>query len=244
MFKERSYQKELMDDFDLSSKELGQNLRELELVNTYLGGYKVTIEALNKLIPAIDKSKELKIVDIGSGAGDMLIQMAKWSRKKNVNSNLIGIDINDYMLNYSKEKCKKYPEIQFRKANILNIEDNELGADIITLNLFCHHFTDDELKKIFLSLSNSCKVLIINDLHRHPLAYYSIKFLSLVFNTSHLFRNDAPLSVLRAFNKNELLNLLKDSHFGSYQLNWVWAFRWRLCAFRTKLEGKRQQYIN
>ena len=48
----------------------------------------------------------------------------------------------------------------------------------------------------------------INDLHRHPLAYHSIRILTSLFSKSYLVKNDAPLSVLRGFKKKELEDLL------------------------------------
>jgi len=68
----------------------------------------------------------------------------------------------------------------------------------------------------------------VNDLHRHFLAYNSIKILSRIFSKSYLVKNDAPLSVLRGFSKEELQNILQKAAVHSVQLNWKWAFRWLL----------------
>jgi hypothetical protein len=64
----------------------------------------------------------------------------------------------------------------------------------------------------------------INDLHRHPLAYYSIRFLTALFSKSYLVKNDAGLSVKRGFSKTELLHLVKP--FTNFEVKWMWAFRW------------------
>jgi hypothetical protein len=68
-------------------------------------------------------------------------------------------------------------------------------------------------------------------LHRHPVAYYSIKALTNLFSGSYLVKNDAPLSVLRAFRKKELQNLLLAAGIKNYSLRWKWAFRWQLILF-------------
>ena len=75
----------------------------------------------------------------------------------------------------------------------------------------------------------------INDLHRHPFAYYSIKWLTKLFSKSYLVKNDAPLSVLRGFKKKELemFNFQcspPDRRAGilNARLKWKWAFRWLL----------------
>jgi hypothetical protein len=39
---------------------------------------------------------------------------------------------------------------------------------------------------------------------------------------------DAPLSVLRAFKKRELISVLAQAGVEKYSLKWKWAFRWQL----------------
>jgi hypothetical protein len=76
--------------------------------------------------------------------------------------------------------------------------------------------------------NNSTLGFFVNDLHRHPLAYYSINLLTSIFSKSYLVKNDAPLSVARGFKKNELEDVLQQSSITHYQLKWKWAFRWLL----------------
>jgi len=86
-----------------------------------------------------------------------------------------------------------------------------------------------------VSLKNQVKTaIIVNDIHRHPLAYYSIKWLTSLFSKSSMVKFDAPLSVLRAFKRNELKSILKKAGVENYQLRWRWAFRWQLIIFCQK----------
>jgi len=82
--------------------------------------------------------------------------------------------------------------------------------------------------------ANSKIGFFINDLHRHYLAYYSIKFLTGLFSKSYLVKNDAPLSVRRGFKRNEWENLLRQAAINSYSIQWKWAFRW-LIVFKNNL---------
>jgi len=66
----------------------------------------------------------------------------------------------------------------------------------------------------------------INDLHRHYLAYHSIRWLTKWFSKSYLVKNDAPLSVLRGFNRREWLELLRQADVRHGKVQWKWAFRW------------------
>ena len=73
---------------------------------------------------------------------------------------------------------------------------------------------------------NAAIGFFINDLHRHPLAWYSIKGLTSLFSKSYLVKNDAPLSVARGFKKNEWKEILKAAGISNYFLTWKWAFRY------------------
>lgn len=235
-FKTRSYKKELMDDLNLASEDLKKNLDELEFINTTLGGYKVLTSALdtlykeNKLTNKQEKKDITTLADIGSGGGDTLREIAKWFQKKSINTKLTGIDANDFMINYAQNKSKDFPQISYEKLNVFDIDSkNENKYDWATMSLFCHHFTDEELILIFKNvLKLTSKGFIINDLHRNPVAYYSIYFLTRLFNGSYLVKNDAPLSVLRAFKKQDLIDLLEKVGIKNYRIKWQWAFRFQV----------------
>jgi hypothetical protein len=73
---------------------------------------------------------------------------------------------------------------------------------------------------------NSTHGFFINDLHRHPLAYYSISLLTRLFSKSYLVKNDAPISVLRGFTRDDWKRIFRDAGLDNYSCHWRWAFRW------------------
>jgi len=84
------------------------------------------------------------------------------------------------------------------------------------------------LVKLLKQFKVQSEKVIINDLHRHFLAYYSIKWITRFFSKSPMVQNDACLSVWRAFTKNDWEEILKLAEIQSYNLVWRWAFRWKL----------------
>ncbi len=228
MFQSRSYTKELMDDLTLSSADLQQNLNELRLVNRYLGGNLVLKIGLNNLKKQgfFDENRTYTVLDIGAGGGDNLVVIAKWFQKNNIKATLTGLDANAFMIDFAKDYCKDYPNIQFIQHNIFDKNIGSLSFDISTCSLFCHHFTEEELIAIFKNIKSFTRGhFIINDLHRHPIAYAGIWLLVHLLNGSYLIKNDAPLSVLRAFRREELRQLVAGV-FGKTKVRWIWAFRW------------------
>jgi hypothetical protein len=76
-------------------------------------------------------------------------------------------------------------------------------------------------------MKETCRIgFLINDLHRHPLAFYSIKLLTQVFSKSYLVKNDAPLSVQRGFTRSEWESIFLAAGINNYSIEWRWAFRW------------------
>ena len=98
--------------------------------------------------------------------------------------------------------------------------------DIIFSSLFCHHFTEAELITMLQWMKQHAAIgFFINDLHRHPLAWYSIKWITKFFSKSYLVKNDAPLSVARGFKKNEWQQIFKKAGISNFSIKWKWAFR-------------------
>jgi len=224
-----------MDDLHLSNEALRKNLDELEIINKWLGGNAVVTAALDEIIKKFAlKNQTLTIADLGCGGGDILREVASWAKKKQTPVNLTGIDANMFMVQYAQQKCATYPNIQVKQENIFSPAFKQTHFDIIICSLFCHHFTSEELISLLSQLqSQALKAVIINDLHRHPLAYYSIKWLTKLFSKSYLVKNDAPLSVLRAFRKSEIKYILAVAGITNYSLQWQWAFRWKLIIYKT-----------
>ncbi|MEQ9592196.1 MAG: methyltransferase domain-containing protein, partial [Cyclobacteriaceae bacterium] len=171
----------------------------------------------------------LEIVDLGCGGGDMLIEIARYGRKRNIPFKLIGIDANPHIIEFAKKNCEAYPEIEFLTLDIFSSEFKKLRFDVAIATLVTHHFESTSLSQLCATLQRQSKLgVVINDLHRHWLAYYSIKVLTLAFSKSSMVKYDAPLSVLRSFKKNEWLQILHQGGISNYSITWKWAFRWQL----------------
>src|ERR1700739_1391629 len=95
---------ELMDG-DCSYEDFRDCLRSLEQVNRWLMGYRPTLAWLERLR---HRSHEpVHIVDVGSGGGGMLRQIAGWARRRRIAVRLTGIDLNPYAARAAAESTPK-----------------------------------------------------------------------------------------------------------------------------------------
>jgi ubiquinone/menaquinone biosynthesis C-methylase UbiE len=82
--------------------------------------------------------------------------------------------------------------------------------DVVMASLFFHHLSDEDCVRVLAQMWRIAKRLVlVNDLHRHAVAYFSIRGLTAMFSKSPMVRHDGPVSVMRAFRPNELLSIAK-----------------------------------
>ena len=221
-YKNRSIQKELLDGAGIPFEDIARNMKELEWINAHLGGHQITIEGFKQLA---GKHNSVTVCELGSGGGDNLNALYKYCMNNNIQASFIGIDINKDCIEYAK-KNTTIPGVDFILSDYSKVVFKN-KPDIIFSSLFCHHFKEDELVQMLLWMKdNSTKGFFVNDLHRHPLAFYFIKIATRIFSRSYLVRNDAPLSVLRGFKKSEWEDVLSKAGIIDYGIKWKWAFRY------------------
>lgn len=267
-FKIRSYQSELLDNENIPTDDLYQNLRELDFINRHLGGHSVILDGMKYFIHLIktkyseknifsntskktkyfentlntenpnfikfssknnisNNSENIIIYEIGSGGGDNLRAVRSFLDKKKINHWLGGVDLKEDCVRFSESFEQSNSNIHFEIADYRLTTFSAGQPHIIFNSLFCHHFRDDELVEMLRWMHKNAQIgFVIADLHRHPLAYYSIKWLTALFSRSYLVKNDAPLSVLRGFTRQEWKILLQKAGIRNYKIKWKWAFRW------------------
>ena len=221
----RSSEIEIMDDFTMEGILIRDTLDKIEIINRFLGGNTVTIKGLKNLIKNQSKNKTITIVDLGCGNGDILRDVAKFGRKNNYSFKLIGIDANLAAINYAKELSKEYSELSFKTIDILSEDFKKESYDIVLCTLFLHHFKNEELISFLKTTIEKATIgVVVNDLHRHKLAYYLFKLIGF-FIKNKMVRQDGLTSVLRAFKRKDLENISTQIKV-HFSIQWKWAFRY------------------
>lgn len=221
----RSSEMEIMDDFTMEGALFRDTLDKLEIINRFLGGNSVTINGLKNLLKNQSKNKTITIVDLGCGNGDILRDVAKFGIKNNYSFNLIGIDANLAAIEYAKELSKEYSELSFKTIDILSEDFKKQSYDVVLCTLFLHHFKNEELISFLKTTTNKATIgVVVNDLHRHKLAYYLFKLIGF-FIKNKMVRQDGLTSVLRAFKREDLENIAKEIKV-HFSIQWKWAFRY------------------
>ncbi len=217
-----------MDDLESSGPIISQTLKELETINTLLGGNYVTLNGLDVLLNKEGKERTYTVADLGCGGGDILRLMVAWADRKEYSLQLTGFDANPNIIAYAKARTQE-PNIGYQSINIFSPEFKQQKFDVVVGTLFFHHFSSVQLAIFFEQLKKQVRLgIVINDLHRHWFAYHSIKWLTKFFSKSPMVIHDAPLSVARAFRKKELIDIIEKAGITKFTIRWMWAFRWQV----------------
>ncbi|MBT8295592.1 MAG: methyltransferase domain-containing protein [Gramella sp.] len=224
----RSDKIEIMDDFDLKGPELARTLDDLDNINAWLGGNKITINGVEQLLNKAEKGKTIRIADIGCGNGTMLRKLSAWGKKNEFDLELTGIDANIHAIEIGIKISKDHPNIKFKSMDIFSDEFQHLNFDIIICTLTLHHFKDEKIIDLIANFLDQTTIgLVINDLHRSKVAYHLFKAFCWVFVNNEIARKDGLISILRGFKMSDLKNYKSAIPESTHSIKWKWAFRYQ-----------------
>ncbi len=226
--KHRLDRREIMDDFDLQGMELKKTLKDLDRINKWLGGNKITLKGLEKIFDKTTHQQPLRILDIGCGNGSLLREVAQFGRKKGIKMKLLGIDANKHAIGIARKNTREFPEISFDALDVFSEKFRNLEADVILCTLTLHHFRDEEIEnllEIFVGVAK--QGIVINDLQRSKTAYRLFKAFCAVFIRNDIAKKDGLTSILRAFKKGDLQWYGRNLKVSQQKISWKWAFRYQ-----------------
>jgi len=227
----RSYVPELMDVEPVPYEEFAACLRDIARINAALNAYAPTLACLRRGWAARPKdAAPFRILDAGCGYGDTLRAVAREARRRKVDVELVGIDINPWAKRVAESVTPAPDRIRFETADIFAWDDGPYDA--IISSLFTHHLDDDEAVAFLRWMHvNARGGWFVNDLHRHVLAYAFIAAAVRTFRLHRFVRNDAPLSVARAFRRREWDALIARAELGGERAPRVrWEPLFRYCV--------------
>jgi 2-polyprenyl-3-methyl-5-hydroxy-6-metoxy-1,4-benzoquinol methylase len=231
-FAERSARPELMDTETVKFAEFRDCLRQLAIINHWTLAYRPTLRWLGEILPQTDEAECISILDIGSGGGDMLRRIAQWNAGRFV-LDLTGVDINPWA-QLSAELHHSDDGIRYETCDIFALSP-AIRADFIISSLFTHHLEDRALVQFLRWMEvHAERGWFINDLHRHVVPYYFIKYIVRLFRCNRLIVHDAPVSVHRAFTAADWRRLLEEAGIPVESVSIRWHFPFRYCLARRK----------
>ena len=234
-FSVRSATDELMDTEEVSFEEFRACLVDLATVNRLTLAYRPTIAFFESLLARGGRrDRPLRVLDVGSGYGDMLRRVAAWGDARGVALELTGVDMNPWSARAAREATPESLGIEWVTADAFAYAP-EHEVDVIVSSLFTHHLSDHELVRFIAFMQAHARVgWFVNDLHRHPLPYAFFKRWSKLARFHRFVQHDGPVSIARAFSPQDWRGFLQAARVDPDQveIRWRVPFKLTVASFR------------
>jgi len=233
-FAVRSNELEQMEAPDIEERALVPVLNDLARANTLTFARPPTLAWLARATRGWPRGASFTLLDVGYGQGDMLRVIWRWAKRRGLEPRLSGIDLSPWSATAARAATDPAWRIDYRVGDIFEHAPPE-PIDFVVSSLVAHHMDDATLARFIAWMeANARKGWFINDLHRHPIAYYGYMGLSRLALLHPMVRHDGLISVTRAFTRRDWERLLAASGAPRDAVEVAWRFPFRICVGRIR----------
>lgn len=191
---------EWMDE-PCSYEEFRACLIDLAQVNRLTLASRPMLHWLDTLIASHPQSQPLRIVDVGSGGGDMLRSIARWAKRRSIAVELTGIDLNPYASRAAREFTPASLHIAWVTGDAFSYTQ---PCDAVISSLFTHHLSEPEIVRFLTWMETVAqRGWFVNDLARETTPYQLFSILAAAAGWHKFVRHDGPVSFRRAFREDD-----------------------------------------
>ncbi len=192
-------------DGPVAREDLERNLRDIAFANRWFGGRGHVVRALRCF-------GSFYVLDVGSGGGDIAQAIAGDAERRGTRTTITCLDRSSDMLAIARSTIGRNPRVRYLEGDGTHLPCADGAYDIALCTLALHHFEPPEAVQLLRELRRSSRrTPLVSDLRRSPLALAMTNAWVFTFPCNRLTRNDAPLSVRRAYTPHEALALAREA---------------------------------
>ena len=229
-----------MDAAGVDGAELARSLTDLEMVNRWLGGARVAIEALGPLLrPA--GGGEIRVLDVATGSADIPLALARWARREGLGVRVLATDAHPRTVAVARERAAGDPGVAVEQADALALPYADGAFDFATCHTALHHFDPPEAVRLLAELRRvATRGVVVTDLLRSWTGLAGVRLLAATVWRRHpITRHDGPASIRAAYTLRELRDLARRAGLGEARArSWFFFNRVALVAELGR-EGER-----
>ena len=179
------------------------SLQDLVRINRYFRGHRI----MRGLLASVAPATPFTVLDVGAATGELARQIHSWFPQAAVTS----LDRNPSHLAHAP------PPRLIADASRLPLAPQSF--DFVVCSLFLHHFPDAQIVEMLAAFHQIARrAVIVSDLERNRLAYYTLAATRWIFGWSPITLHDGPVSVQAAFRKRELSELARKAGLDNAQI--------------------------
>jgi ubiquinone/menaquinone biosynthesis C-methylase UbiE len=225
----RSQQPEWLDAADIPAQDLQKNLDDLRRLNRYLGSHWLLCTALQRVWRQVGCPHHLRILDVGTGAGDIPVVLTRWGERHGVAITVVAIDSHHGVL-HSMRSAQSLPQsIPCVQADGLCLPFHARTFDVVLCSTMLHHLDWQQGIALLQSMAAVARYgVVVNDLVRSWPSYYAARLILSLMACHAVTRHDGPLSVLRAYSVKEVREMARLAGLTSVRVSTALGYRFVL----------------
>ena len=214
---------ELMDDPACDPDLLRATLVRFGTVNRFVSGWGVVYRT--RLRPHLASlGRPARVLDIGSGGGDLIDRLAAAARRDGLDVTWTGIDPDPRALEVALARAP-IAGASFREADAAVLVREGLTYDAVLSNHVLHHLGDGLPAFAEESLALSRGIVLHSDIARSRLAYGLYAVGITPFQRGTFLRTDGLRSIRRSYTRAELTTALEGDNPGVWSVERPVPFR-------------------
>lgn len=192
-----------MDDPAVAHAELAENFDDIEFANRRFGG-------IAAVATAVLPERPERLLDVGCGSADIARALLALARARTWPLEIVALDASETVLAIARERSRAEPSLRFVLGDACRLPFGDASFDVATCNLALHHFEPDAAVAVLAELRRVARGRpIVSDLERSRVAYAGAALFARFVARNRLTKNDAPLSVRRAYTMREVEGLAR-----------------------------------
>jgi SAM-dependent methyltransferase len=232
--RKRSHDAERMDDPAVPLAGMAEALQELDGINAWLGGHSTSLSLLRHRLPMTRPpgGRPVRLLDVGAGGGGTANYLSHWAQDAGIDLEITLLDIHPAVCRVAAAAVRDEARLHVVRGDAFRLPFADGEFDFAHSALFLHHFPQADVVRLLAEMRRVASAgVVINDLHRHRVAYHSIRLIARLFIRSPIVRHDAPLSVRRGFRSGDLDGWRDAEALRSLGYRRRWPFRWAAWVF-------------
>jgi len=207
---------ELLDG-PLDSRQLAGNLDDLDRFNRRGG------ELCWRLLRSLSlPSDAVSLLDVGTGGADIPRELLRRAGTAGLKLRITATDVRREIVDIARARSKGVSGLEICLAGPGGLDFADGTFDVVQSSLLFHHLEPDAAIAMLGEMSRVARVgVVVNDLDRRRRWWATAKLLGTFATRNEYTRNDAPLSVARAYRPDELSAMASKA--GLREVQRVWA---------------------
>jgi len=189
---------------------LASNLRDLRRINRWLGGVRLSADAIDALAAHRDG---LTVLDVGTGGADIPMALLARAEERGRGLTIVGIDSRPEVL---AAAVTARPAVAATVGLELHVGDGlalpyaDAAFDVAHASLLIHHLPPEPAVGMLREMGRVARLgVVVNDVDRSRLGWLGAWLIGHLLTANRYTRHDAPLSVERAYRVDEMKSLLR-----------------------------------